>query len=68
MMAVTFSLLQMLNEIGTLMAIPLYGSMAAGLGLAPSQVSWALLATTLCAGPRQLRSWRRPGISSVTAG
>lgn len=48
MMAVTFSLLQMLNEVGTLMAIPLYGSMAAGLGLAPNQVSWALLATTLC--------------------
>ena len=48
MMAVTFSLLQMLNEVGTLMAIPLYGSMAAGLGLEPQQVSWALLATTLC--------------------
>ncbi|WP_229741540.1 MFS transporter [Kocuria dechangensis] len=48
MMAVTFSLLQMLNEIGTLMAIPLYGSMSAELGLTPNQVSWALLATTLC--------------------
>jgi MFS family permease len=46
-MAITFSGLQMLNEIGTMMAIPLYGSMSAELGLTPGQVSWALLATTL---------------------
>lgn len=32
-MAVIFSILQMLNEVGTLMAIPLYGSMAASLQL-----------------------------------
>lgn len=47
LMAVTFSLLQMLNEVGTLMAIPLYGSMSAELALTPSQVTWALLSTTL---------------------
>jgi len=46
-MAVTFSLLQMLNEIGTMMAIPLYGSMGASLNLGPAETAWALLATTL---------------------
>ncbi|GAA5033799.1 MFS transporter [Microbacterium fluvii] len=46
-MAVTFSLLQMLNEIGTMMAIPLYGSMGAILQLGPAETAWALLATTL---------------------
>ncbi|ASN37909.1 MFS transporter [Arthrobacter sp. 7749] len=46
-MAVTFSGLQMLNEVGAMMAIPLYQSMSAGLGLSPSQVSWALLSTLL---------------------
>lgn len=46
-MAVTFSLLQMLNEVGSMMAIPLYGSMGAILGLGPAETAWALLATTL---------------------
>ncbi|WP_205739808.1 MFS transporter [Georgenia sp. SYP-B2076] len=46
-MAVTFSLLQMLNEVGAMMAIPMYGAMSAELGLTPNQVSWVLLATTL---------------------
>jgi MFS family permease len=46
-MAITFSLLQMLNEIGAMMAIPLYGSMGAELHLTPAQTSWALLATTI---------------------
>ncbi|WP_293954120.1 MFS transporter [uncultured Corynebacterium sp.] len=46
-MAVIFSILQMLNEIGTLMAIPLYGSMAASLQLTPGQTAWALMSTTL---------------------
>ena len=47
LMAVTFSGLQMLNEVGAMMAIPLYQSMSLDLGLTPSQVSWALLATLL---------------------
>lgn len=47
LMAITFSGLQMLNEVGAMMAIPLYQSMSAGLGLTPSQVSWALLSTLL---------------------
>ena len=46
-MAVIFSILQMLNEVGTLMAIPLYGSMAASLQLTPGQTAWALMSTTL---------------------
>lgn len=47
LMAVTFSGLQMLNEVGAMMAIPLYQSMSLELGLTPAQVSWALLATLL---------------------
>lgn len=47
LMAITFSGLQMLNEIGAMMAIPLYQSMSMELGLTPSQVSWALLSTLL---------------------
>lgn len=46
-MALTFSLLQMLNEIGTMMAIPLYASMGESLSLTPGQTAWALLSTTL---------------------
>ena len=47
LMAITFSFLQMMNEIGALMSIPLYGQMSADLSLSPSQVTWALMATTL---------------------
>ncbi|WP_336714456.1 MFS transporter [Arthrobacter sp. USHLN218] len=47
LMAITFSGLQMLNEIGAMMAIPLYQSMSLELGLTPAQVSWALLSTLL---------------------
>lgn len=47
LMAVTFSFLQMMNEIGALMSIPLYGQMSADLTLTPSEVTWALMATTL---------------------
>lgn len=46
-MAITFSGLQLLNEVGAMMAIPLYQSMSMDLGLTPSQVSWALLSTLL---------------------
>lgn len=46
-MALTFSLLQMLNEIGTMMAIPLYSSMAAELQLSAGQATWALMSTTI---------------------
>ncbi|GAB32860.1 MFS transporter [Gordonia otitidis] len=46
-MALTFSALQMLNEIGTMMAIPLYNSMSASLHLSPGQATWALLSTTI---------------------
>lgn len=46
-MALTFSILQMLNEIGTMMAIPLYASMGESLSLTPGQTAWALLSTTL---------------------
>jgi MFS family permease len=47
LMALTFSFLQMMNEVGALMSIPLYGQMSADLTLTPSQVTWALMATTL---------------------
>ncbi|GAA3884437.1 MFS transporter [Leifsonia kafniensis] len=47
LMGITFSGLQMLNEVGVLMAIPLYRSMSMELGLTPTQVSWALVATLL---------------------
>lgn len=47
LMAITFSFLQMMNEVGALMSIPLYGQMSADLSLTPSQVTWALMATTL---------------------
>lgn len=47
LMAITFSFLQMMNEVGALMSIPLYGQMSADLALTPSQVTWALMATTL---------------------
>lgn len=47
LMAITFSFLQMMNEVGALMSIPLYGQMSADLTLSPSQVTWALMATTL---------------------
>lgn len=47
LMAVTFSGLQLLNEVGAMMAIPLYSSMSIDLGLTPAQVSWALLSTLL---------------------
>ncbi len=47
LMGITFSGLMMLNEVGALMAIPLYGSMSLELGLTPTQVSWALLSTLL---------------------
>jgi MFS family permease len=47
LMGITFSGLMMLNEVGALMAIPLYSSMSAELGLTPTQVSWALLSTLL---------------------
>lgn len=47
MMALTFSFLQMMNEVGALMSIPLYGQMSESLALTPSQVTWALMATTL---------------------
>ncbi|WP_354226192.1 MFS transporter [Arthrobacter bambusae] len=46
-MGITFSGLMMLNEVGALMAIPLYTSMSVELGLTPTQVSWALLSTLL---------------------
>ncbi|MDV8079561.1 MFS transporter [Rhodococcus sp. IEGM 1370] len=46
-MAFTFSVLQLLGEVGALMAIPLYASMSADLNLTPSQVSWTLLSTLL---------------------
>ncbi|MFD1212026.1 MFS transporter [Arthrobacter sp. GCM10027362] len=46
-MAITFSSLQVLNEVGAMMAIPLYQSMSLDLGLTPAQVSWALLSTLL---------------------
>jgi MFS family permease len=46
-MALTFSALQMLNEVGTMMAIPLYNSMSASLELSPGQATWALLSTTI---------------------
>jgi len=47
LMAITFSFLQMMNEVGALMSIPLYGQMSASLQLSPSEVTWALMATTL---------------------
>jgi MFS family permease len=47
LMGITFSGLMMLNEVGALMAIPLYTSMSVELGLTPTQVSWALLSTLL---------------------
>lgn len=47
LMAVTFSFLQMMNEVGALMSIPLYGQMSESLQLSPSEVTWALMATTL---------------------
>ncbi|WP_240482930.1 MFS transporter [Rhodococcus opacus] len=46
-MALTFSTLQLLGEVGAMMAIPLYGPMSVDLSLTPAQVSWALLATLL---------------------
>lgn len=46
-MALTFSLLQLLNEVGTMMAIPLYGSMTNELALSPGQATWALMSTTI---------------------
>ncbi|WP_328459272.1 MFS transporter [Actinoplanes sp. NBC_00393] len=47
LMALTFSALQMLNEIGTMVAIPLYGSMSQELTLSPAQTTWALMSTTI---------------------
>ncbi|ULD45140.1 MFS transporter [Rhodococcus qingshengii] len=46
-MALTFSGLQLLGEVGALMVIPLYSSMSVELGLSASQVSWALTSTLL---------------------
>ncbi|MGP6170382.1 MFS transporter [Microbacterium sp. A204] len=46
-MALTFSLLQLLNEVGAMMAIPLYGSMSNDLALSPGQATWALMSTTI---------------------
>ncbi|QAY59529.1 MFS transporter [Microbacterium protaetiae] len=46
-MALTFSVLQLLNEVGTMMAIPLYGSMSTELVLSPGQATWALMSTTI---------------------
>ncbi|MGM7698466.1 MFS transporter [Microbacterium sp. A84] len=46
-MALTFSLLQLLNEVGAMMAIPLYGSMSSELALSPGQATWALMSTTI---------------------
>lgn len=46
-MSVTFAVLYLLSEVGPLMAVPLYGSMADELGLTPAAVSWALLASTI---------------------
>ncbi|PCC55104.1 MFS transporter [Brevibacterium aurantiacum] len=50
LMAVTLALLQLMNEVGALMAIPFYGSMAADLDFAPAQASWAVAATLLAGG------------------
>lgn len=50
LMALTLALLQLLNEVGALIAIPFYGPMAVDLGLAPGQVSWAVAATLLAGG------------------
>lgn len=47
LMAVTLALLQLMNEVGALMAIPFYGPLAADLGFAPAQASWAVAATLL---------------------
>lgn len=50
LMALTLALLQLLNEVGALIAIPFYGPMAVDLGLGPGQVSWAVAATLLAGG------------------
>lgn len=50
LMAVTLALLQLMNEVGALIAIPFYGPMGAELGLGPGQVSWAVAATLLAGG------------------
>lgn len=47
LMALSFAFLQLLNEIGALMVIPFYGAMSHDLSLTSSQVTWAVLATTL---------------------
>jgi MFS family permease len=46
-MGLTFALLQLMNEVGSLMAVNLYGAMSADLKLTPATVSWSLLATTI---------------------
>jgi predicted MFS family arabinose efflux permease len=47
LMSITFAVLYLLSEVGPLMAVPLYGSMAGELQLTPAAVSWALLASTI---------------------
>lgn len=47
LMALTFSFLQMLNEVGTMMAIPLYSSMESDLHLSAGEATWALMSTTI---------------------
>lgn len=46
-MSVAFAVLYLMSEVGSLMAVNLYGAMAAELGLSASEVNWALLSTTI---------------------
>ena len=50
LLAITLALLQLMNELGALIAIPFYGPMGADLGLGPGQVSWTVAATLLAGG------------------